>query len=184
MGRGKTKTEPYVKVVCDDIVGRDARGNLIHAFAVMEGEHRLPDAPSEPFSSQAGGQSYQGPEPTGRSRLLHHHEGNDAAAHLTFQHTLIRVMEGVCCPSAIATIADLGSDQRVNMKSPGRKYLRREAGDFFCVFGESWTDCNLRILRETAKPGQNGAKVQLDESETLLFQETRIRPTDPEATGS
>ena len=50
---------------------------------------------------------------------------------------LIRVMEGVCCPNAVATIANLRPDQWVNMKSSGCKDLRREAGDLFFVFGES-----------------------------------------------
>ena len=127
-------------------MGRDARGNLIDPFTVMEGEHGFPDAPSETFASQAGRQPNQGPEPTGGVWLLHHHEGNDAGAHFTLQHALIRVMKGVCCPNSIATIADFRSDHRVNMKPPSRKDLRSEAGDFFCVFGERWRNSDLRIV--------------------------------------
>jgi len=89
---------------------------------------------------------------------------------LTFQHTLIRVVKSVFGPGAVPTISNLRANQRVNMKSPRRKYLSREAGDFFCVFGESRTYGNLRILRKTAKPSENRAIIQLDESETLPFQ--------------
>src|ERR1700735_4726421 len=135
----------------------------------MEGKHGLPDTPAKPFSSQARRQPNQGPKPAGGSWLLHHHEGNGAGTHLTFQHALSWVMKGVLGPDSVATIADFRPDQRVDMKPPGGKDLRRESGDFFRVFGVCRGDGNLRIIREIVKPFQSWAVVKLDEPETLLF---------------
>jgi hypothetical protein len=98
-----------------NIVGRDAGGNLLHPFAVMECEHRLPDAPPKPMAAQPWGQPDQGPKSAYGGWLLNHKEADNTAFHQTFQHTLIWVPEGVFDPQSIAVVTNFGANLRVNV---------------------------------------------------------------------
>ncbi len=98
-----------------NIVGRDAGGNLLHPFTVMESEHRLPDAPPKTVTAQPWSQPDQGPKSAYGCWLLDHKESDNTAFHQTFQHTLIWVPEGVFDPHSIAAVANFGANLRINV---------------------------------------------------------------------